>query len=231
MEIGTGYDLDCLSINQLERVIEVQGDIDALCHAREHIQFMHPAFHVGNHLGAFQRDSRLAAQGFQEGDITGLIVFARDTLTHGNPTDQAFLSGDGDKKLGSKQQNAPAFWQNGIWQVIRIHKNRQQLVTQDGWQGTVEHKAKFAGNHPGLIRGGYILVTLRIENIDVELVGKQADVNLCAQNAKNIIESQSIAQFTSKDFQAFLLSTLSPKKVPVDAGLHPTVNRIENIDH
>jgi len=51
-----------LRVDQLQDIVKVQGDVDAVCDAAEDVHFVDPALKVNDKLGAFDGKRRLVAE-------------------------------------------------------------------------------------------------------------------------------------------------------------------------
>ena len=89
--------LVCLGIDQFQDIVKGDGDIDALGHPRQDIHLVHAALQVFDHLGAFDSQGCLVAEGFQESQILIHIGLAGAARAYGQPTDQVPAAGKWDE--------------------------------------------------------------------------------------------------------------------------------------
>jgi len=121
-----------LGVGQLVDIVHIKGNVHTLGNPAEHVDFLHPALHGIDHLGALGCQCCLVAEGIQEANLPGGVGFTRTALPQGNPAQQALATLHGHKHQGIQEAHAG---------FLRLQNGRQglQAIEHQGFLLVAKH--------------------------------------------------------------------------------------------
>ena len=102
VQVGSGYDLRRLGIDQLKDIIKGQGHIDALGNAGQGVHFLYALLKVGDRLNTLDGNRGLVAQVFQKAQIAGRIGLSNKTRSQGQPAGRFSITRQCNKEARSQ---------------------------------------------------------------------------------------------------------------------------------